>query len=55
MIETKNLTKRFRDITAVDHVTLKIQKGEIFGETILEVVKPISFVIPVTKQHWAYA
>lgn len=30
-IDAKNLTKRFGDFVAVDHVNLKIQKGEIFG------------------------
>jgi ABC-2 type transport system ATP-binding protein len=31
MIETKNLTRRFGDITAVDGLTLKIAEGEVFG------------------------
>src|SRR5437762_7272658 len=31
MIECENLTKRFGHFTAVDHVSLKIQKGSIFG------------------------
>lgn len=30
-IETKNLTKMFGDFTAVDRVSFRIQKGEIFG------------------------
>jgi ribosome-dependent ATPase len=30
-IEAKDLTRRFGSFTAVDHVTLKIEKGEIFG------------------------
>jgi ribosome-dependent ATPase len=30
-IEAKGLTKRFGDFTAVDHVTLSIERGEIFG------------------------
>ncbi|MGQ9542485.1 MAG: ATP-binding cassette domain-containing protein [Candidatus Bathyarchaeia archaeon] len=30
-IETFNLTKRFRNLTAVDHINIKIRKGEIFG------------------------
>ncbi len=30
-IETKNLTKKFGDFTAVDNLNLKIRKGEIFG------------------------
>jgi len=31
MIETRNLTKRFNGLTAVDHVSFKVRKGEIFG------------------------
>ena len=30
-IETFDLTKRFKDLTAVDHVNLKVRHGEIFG------------------------
>lgn len=30
-IEAKGLTKRFGDFTAVDHVTVTIERGEIFG------------------------
>ena len=30
-IETFNLTKQFKDLTAVDHLNFKIKKGEIFG------------------------
>lgn len=30
-IEAENLTKRFGDFMAVDHVTFRIQRGEIFG------------------------
>jgi len=30
-IEVKNLTKKFGDFTAVDHVSFTIEKGEIFG------------------------
>ncbi len=30
-IEARGLTRRFGDFTAVDHVTLSIQRGEIFG------------------------
>ncbi len=30
-IEAENLTKKFGDFTAVDHVSFKIPKGEIFG------------------------
>ena len=31
MIETENLTRKFGDLTAVDNVTLKVNKGEVFG------------------------
>src|SRR2546430_476791 len=31
MIECQNLTKRFGQVTAVDHVTFKVEKGSIFG------------------------
>ena len=31
MIELENLTRKFGELTAVDNVTLKVNKGEIFG------------------------
>lgn len=31
VIQTKNLTKRFGDFTAVDNITFNVGKGEIFG------------------------
>jgi ABC-2 type transport system ATP-binding protein len=31
IIQAKNLTRRFADLTAVDHLNLKIAEGEIFG------------------------
>jgi ABC-2 type transport system ATP-binding protein len=31
MIATKNLTKKFGDLVAVDNLTLQIEKGELFG------------------------
>ncbi len=31
MIETRNLTRKFGDITAVDNLTFKVAQGEIFG------------------------
>ena len=31
MIEVEGLTKRFGDFTAVDHISLQVQKGEILG------------------------
>ena len=31
MIDTKNLTRKFGNLTAVDNVTLHVDKGEVFG------------------------
>ena len=31
IIETDNLTKKFKDLTAVDKISFKVEKGEIFG------------------------
>jgi ABC-2 type transport system ATP-binding protein len=31
IISTKNLTKRFGDFTAVDHISFEVGRGEIFG------------------------
>jgi ABC-2 type transport system ATP-binding protein len=31
IIETKNLTKKFEKMTAVDNLNLQINEGEIFG------------------------
>ena len=31
VIVTKDLTRRFGDLTAVDHLSLEVQRGEIFG------------------------
>jgi len=31
IIETRDLTKRFGDLTAVDHLSLTVPRGEIFG------------------------
>lgn len=31
MIEVKNLLKRFADVTALDHISLKVGEGELFG------------------------
>jgi len=31
VVETSNLTKKFGDLVAVDHINLKIRRGEIFG------------------------
>ena len=30
-IEVENLTKRFGEITAVDHISFRVKRGEIFG------------------------
>jgi len=30
-VEVQNLTKRYEDVTAVDHINFKVKKGEIFG------------------------
>ncbi len=31
MIETRNLTRRFGEFTAVDHISFNVERGEIFG------------------------
>ncbi len=31
VITANNLTKRFGDFTAVDHISFEVHKGEIFG------------------------
>jgi ABC-2 type transport system ATP-binding protein len=31
MIEVKNLTKQFGEVTAVDSLTVNVAKGEVFG------------------------
>ncbi len=31
VIEVRNLTKKFGDFTAVDHITFEVHRGEIFG------------------------
>lgn len=31
MISSKNLTRKFGDFTAVDHITFEVKKGEVFG------------------------
>jgi len=31
IIEIKNLTKKFKDVTAVDELSLNVYKGDIFG------------------------
>ncbi|MCJ7490533.1 MAG: ATP-binding cassette domain-containing protein, partial [Thermoplasmata archaeon] len=31
VIETRNITKRFKDVLAVDSLSMKVRKGEIYG------------------------
>ncbi|NQU75303.1 MAG: ATP-binding cassette domain-containing protein, partial [Planctomycetes bacterium] len=31
MIQTKDLTKHYADLVALDHLTLQIRQGDIFG------------------------
>ncbi len=31
IIETRNLTRRFGELVAVDHLNLAVERGEIFG------------------------
>ena len=31
IIEAKNLTKKFADFTAVDDISFRVEKGEVFG------------------------
>ncbi|MDD1652443.1 MAG: ATP-binding cassette domain-containing protein, partial [Methanomicrobiales archaeon] len=31
VIEARGLTKRFGEFTAVDHVTFRVEPGEVFG------------------------
>lgn len=31
IIEVKNLTKKFKDLTAVDNISFSVKKGEVFG------------------------
>ena len=33
VIQTKGLTKRYGELTAVDHLDLTVYKGEVFGMT----------------------
>ncbi len=55
MIETKNLTKKFKDKTAVDSLNLKIKKGEIFsllgtnGAGKTTTIKMLSFLSDATS------
>lgn len=55
MIETKNLTKRFKDKTAVDSIDLKINRGELFallgtnGAGKTTTIKMLSFLSEATS------
>jgi ribosome-dependent ATPase len=60
-IEAQGLTKRFGNFTAVDHVTLRIERGEIFGflgsngcgKT--TTMKMLTGLLPVTEgQAWLF-
>ncbi len=31
MVETVDLTKRFGPVTALDHLTIRVEPGEVFG------------------------
>lgn len=54
MIETRNLTKKFKDKTAVDSLNLKIEKGELFallgtnGAGKTTTIKMLSFLTKAT-------
>jgi ABC-type branched-subunit amino acid transport system ATPase component len=41
-IETVNLSRKFGDLVAVDHVNLKVEEGELFG--ISWMIIPIMFI-----------
>lgn len=55
MIETKNLTKKFKDKVAVDSLNLKIEKGELFsllgtnGAGKTTTIKMLSFLSELTS------
>ncbi len=55
MIETKNLTKKFKDTLAVDSLNLKIEKGELFsllgtnGAGKTTTIKMLSFLSKATS------
>jgi len=44
IIETKNLTKRYGQITAVDNLSLKIKEGEVFGLITSFIIFPLFFL-----------
>ena len=37
-VEIDNLVKKFGDFVAVDHVSIKVGKGEIFGSHIFRII-----------------
>jgi ABC-type multidrug transport system ATPase subunit len=68
-LETENLTKRFRRRTAVDRLTIRVEKGDIYGflgpngagksttlRMLLGLIRPTSGTIkfPVPASRWEY-
>src|SRR5215471_8630971 len=53
-IETKNLTRRFGDFTAVNKVSITVEKGEVFGflgpngSGKTTVIKMLTGILPIT-------
>jgi ABC-type multidrug transport system ATPase subunit len=53
-IETKNLTRRFGDFTAVNKVSITVDKGEVFGflgpngSGKTTVIKMLTGILPIT-------
>src|SRR5678815_2883000 len=56
-IETKNLTRRFGDFTAVNNVSISVEKGEVFGflgpngSGKTTVIKMLTGILPITEGH----
>ncbi|HKR83882.1 MAG TPA: ABC transporter ATP-binding protein [Terriglobales bacterium] len=54
-IQTKNLTRRFGDFTAVNNVSLTVEKGEVFGflgpngSGKTTVIKMLTGILPITE------
>src|ERR1051326_2336631 len=68
-LQTENLTKRFKGRTAVDHLTIRVERGDIYGflgpngagksttlRMLLGLVRPTSGTIkfPVKGSSWEY-